>query len=204
MLVSFCVSFAAVVSFLFGRQGVRCFLPALGAIVVFGIMAVMFPGLDWPLRTLAGRYAAGFLDWLGFPVKLAVNTQGAPELLMLVPQRVFVVATECNGFGLLVSSIMLVTILVFQWRVPLLNAVGLYLLAVPIAVLSNMLRIVSIVILAPRLPVNYDLLHETLGLIFYYAALIAIWMLAEMRRQPEPSTSRPEPHLQPEKVELAS
>ncbi len=193
VLISFCISFAAIVSFMFGRRGVLYFLPSLFAVVVFGVMALLFPGLDWPLRAAAGRYAAELLNALNFPVQLAVTTQGAPEFLLIAPKQAFVVATECNGFGLLVSSIMLVTILIFQFRLPLVNACGLLILAAPIAIFSNMFRIVTIVMLVPRLPISYNLLHETLGLIFYYAALGAIWILAENRREPDdaPETGQP-------------
>lgn len=52
---SFCASFAAIISFLFGRAGVRQFLPALGGFFVFGLLVGMFPTLDWPLRAMAAR-----------------------------------------------------------------------------------------------------------------------------------------------------
>src|SRR5271154_3954686 len=91
VVLSACLSFAGVVSFLFGRVGVRQFLPALGAFFVFGILAGMVPTLDWPLRAMAGRYAAAFLTSLGAPVKIALEQGQPPRLLLYVKDHIFIV-----------------------------------------------------------------------------------------------------------------
>lgn len=73
LLLSACLAFAGIVSFLFGKVGVRQFLPALCAFFVFGLLVGLVPTLDWPLRAMAGRYAGGLLTALGAPVKLALE-----------------------------------------------------------------------------------------------------------------------------------
>src|ERR1051325_3695583 len=100
-LFSFCLSFAAIISFLFGHIGVRTFLPALGGFFVFGLLVGMFPAVDWPLREIAGKYSASILNWMHVPVKLMPVPRHPPELLLSVKDKLFIVATECNGFGLL-------------------------------------------------------------------------------------------------------
>jgi exosortase len=183
VVLSFCFSFAAIISFLFGKLGVRQFLPALGAILVFGLLVGLFPALDWPLRTLAGRHAGSVLAWLGMPVELGLVPGRPAELLLTVKGRTFVVATECNGFGLLTSSLLLATILAFQFRLPWERKFGLLAVAVPVAIVCNFLRIVSICLVAPRTNLPYGFVHEALGLVAYFFALGLIWLAAGRSEQ---------------------
>jgi exosortase/archaeosortase family protein len=178
VVFSFCSSFAAVVAFLFGVAGVRQFLPALVGFLVFGLLVGLFPALDWPLRAMAARYSGSFLAALGAPVQLVIEPGRPAELVLAVGGRFFRVATECNGFGLLTSSLLLATILGFQFRLPWLNKVGLLAISVPAAIVFNFLRIVSICLVAPRVRLSYYLVHETLGTIFYFAGLAVIWLAA--------------------------
>jgi exosortase len=178
VLLSFCFAFAAVMSFLFGKEGAKQFVPALGAFFVFGVLVGLFPRLDWPLRAIAGRYAGGLLVSMGVPVKLGL-TEGQPPLLLLaVKGEIYEVATECNGFGLLMSSLIVATVLGFQYRMPGLSKLGLLALAVPVAIVCNFLRIVSICLVASRMSVPYGFVHETLGLIFYFLGLGLVWVIA--------------------------
>jgi exosortase len=178
VLLSACLSFAGIVSFLFGKAGVRQFLPALGAFFVFGLLVGLVPALDWPLRTLAARYAGRLLTAMGVGVQVALVPGKPPELTLTLGKQVFVVATECNGFGLLTSAILLATILMFQYRLQWLDKLSLLALAVPIAIGCNFLRIVSICLVAPRTSLPYGLVHEVLGVIFYYLGLGLIWLTA--------------------------
>jgi exosortase len=179
VLLSFCFSFAGVMSFLFGKEGASWFMPALGAFFVFGVLVGLFPKLDWPLRAIAGRYAGGLLESMGLSVKLALTAGEPAKLLLTVKGQIFEVATECNGFGLLTSSLIVATILAIQYRMPGLSKLGLLALAVPIAIVCNFLRIVSICLVAPRTQLPYGFVHETLGLIFYFAGLGLIWKIAD-------------------------
>jgi len=178
VIFSFCASFAAVVAFLFGVAGVRQFLPALVAFLVFGLLVGLFPALDWPLRAMAARYSGSLLVALGAPVRLVIEPGRPAELVLAVGGRFFRVATECNGFGLLTSSLLLATILGFQFRLPWLNKLGLLAISVPAAIVFNFLRIVSICLVAPRVSLSYYLVHETLGTFFYFAGLAVIWLAA--------------------------
>lgn len=178
VLLSFCLAVAAVVSFLFGRVGVREFLPAIGAFFVLGLLAGLFPTLDWPLRAIAGRQAGNVLAMLGQSVQLATTGGRPPELLLRVGGRVYIVATECNGFSLLTSAVLVATIFAFQERLPWLSKIGLIALAAPIAIVGNFLRIVGISLVAPRVPLPYPFVHETVGLVFYLAGLGLVWWVA--------------------------
>ena len=178
LLVSACFAFAGVIAFLFGKSGVRPFLPAMGAFFVFGVLAGLVPALDWPLRTMAARYAGGLLMSLGVPVKIGLAEGQPAQLLLSVKDHLFVVATECNGFGLLTSSLIVATMLAFQYRLPWVQKLSLWALSIPIAIVCNFVRIVSICLVAPRTTLPYGFVHETLGLIFYFLGLGLIWRIA--------------------------
>jgi len=178
VLLSFCLSFAAIISFLFGEIGVRRFLPALGGFLVFGLLVGLFPALDWPLREIAARFSGGVLKWMHMPVQVEVWMHKPPELVLQVPGRTFVVATECNGFGLLTSSLLLATILGFQYRLAWVRKLGLVAFAIPTAIAANLLRIVTICLIAPRTTIRYDVIHEGVGTIFYVIGLVVVWYAA--------------------------
>src|SRR6266478_1581050 len=184
VVLSACLAFAGVVSFLFGKTGARQFLPALGAFFVFGLLAGLVPTLDWPLRAMAARYAGELLATMGAPVKIALEQGQPPQLLLHVKDHVFVVAAECNGFGLLTSALIVATILAFQYRLPWLEKLSLWAVSVPIAISFNFLRIVSICVVVPRTTLPYGFVHETLGLVFYFLRLGLIWKIARRGRPP--------------------
>jgi len=178
LLLSACLAFAGIVSLVFGEAGARQFLPAVCAFFVFGVLVGLVPRLDWPLRALAARHAGSVLATLGVPVKIGLVEGQPAQLLLSVKGRVFIVATECNGFGLLTSSLIVATTLAFQYRLPWVQKLSLWALAVPIAIVCNFLRIVSICLVVPQTPLPYGFVHETLGLVFYFLGLGLIWKIA--------------------------
>jgi exosortase len=178
LLLSACLAFAGIVSLVLGRAGARQFLPALSAFFVFGVLVGLVPRLDWPLRAMAARHAGSLLATLGVPVKVGLMEGQPAQLLLSVKGRIFVVATECNGFGLLTASLIVATTLAFQYRLPWVQKLSLWALAVPTAIVCNFLRIVSICLVAPQTTLPYGFVHETLGLIFYLLGLGLIWKMA--------------------------
>lgn len=183
-LLSFCLAFAGLASFLFGTAGVRALLPAIAGILLLGILAGAAPWLDWPLRAVGAKYSAALLEYLGVDVAVALKPGSPPELLLAVKDRVFIVAAECNGFGLITSSLLVAAILGFHYRLPWTAKLGLFLFALPLALLFNALRIVGISLAAVHLPLPYMLIHEGVGLLFYGAALLLPWRLASWRAEP--------------------
>jgi len=190
-LLSACLAFAGIISFFFSKVGVRKFLPALSAFFVFGVLVWLVPELDWPLRAMAGRYAGGFMAALGVPVKLVLENGQPAQLALSVKDRVFIVATECNGFGLLTSSLIVATTLAFDYHMPWVKKLALWAVSIPIAIGCNFLRIVSICLVAPRITLPYGFVHEMLGLIFYFLGLGLIWKIAGQYKPESPRRTKP-------------
>jgi exosortase/archaeosortase family protein len=172
------------VHLVFGRLVFRRTLPLLSVFALLILCVLLFPVLDWPLRQMAGLNGARFLKWLGLAPELAVIAAGSdPKLILKVGSQVFLVATECNGFGLISASLLLGVIRLHYRRA----AWGWFPLLLPLCVavgfLFNLLRIAVIVVLAPRFPGHYDALHEVAGFSSLYLGLGVVWFLTHRGRK---------------------
>ena len=177
VLISFSLTLTGFLIFIFGPLSARWFLPAMGGLLAFGLLAALFPALDWPLRAVAAQGSAQVLLYLGVKVELHLYSVQPPELVLFLHDRAFQVATECNGFGLLTSSVILAFILALQPALHWTRRVAVLSLAVPLALLCNALRIVSIALTAAHTDLPYKLIHEGLGTIFILAGLFLVWRI---------------------------
>jgi exosortase/archaeosortase family protein len=178
------------VNFVFGGRAFRRTLPLLGVFALLILFVLLFPILDWPLRQMAGLESARFLKMLGLASQLAVTAGPPVKLLLMANGQSFIVATECNGFGLITSSLLLGTILLLYrqsawWRFALLLP-----LCIVIAFVFNFLRISAIVLFAPRFPGHYAALHEIVGLIALYTGLGLVWLFTGKRKKSAPEKSK--------------
>ncbi len=181
-----------IVNYVFGNQAFKRTVPLL---LVFGLLilcVLLFPVLDWPLRQMAGVEAARFLKFLGLASQLVIAPRPEVELLLLTAKQNFLVATECNGFGLITSSLLLGLIRLLYRRTALRWFLLLLPLCTTVAFVFNFLRISVIVLLAPRFPDHYAVLHEIAGLVALYSGLGLVWLLTGWRRLAEP-VHRPQP-----------
>jgi exosortase/archaeosortase family protein len=181
MIPSFCLAIASGAIWAFGERIKRFVGALMGAFALFQGFVLLLPAADWPLRGIAGRFSAWTLDLLGREIQLAL-APGAeePSLILLSNGQPFIVAPECNGFGVIVSSFLLSLLLVLYRRIAVWTKVAVFALAGLIGVVFNTLRITIIVMLAPVVGADrYMLMHEIVGTIVYYAALLGIWFLIQ-------------------------
>ncbi|MFP4352102.1 MAG: archaeosortase/exosortase family protein [Puniceicoccaceae bacterium] len=158
------------------------------AFTLFGVLLVSLPFLDMPLRIFAGQWSARIFEWLHQQAELGfVVREGVPMLLLVVNGRPFHVAAECNGFGLLGTSLLLTVAFVFYRRVGWVDAVLLLIAAVFLALVGNLVRIFIIILLAPLVGDHYMLMHEIVGTISFYGFLaIQWWLVVGFGRSPAP------------------
>jgi exosortase/archaeosortase family protein len=177
------------VQVVFGPRALRRTVPLLAAFALLILFVLLFPVLDWPLRKMAGVESVRLLQSFGLASHLQVVANPGVQLELLNEHGTFIVATECNGFGLISSALLLGTVgLLYRrarwWTFPGLLALGLLL-----AFTVNLLRIATIVLLAPRFPGHYAALHETAGIVALYTGLGAVWLLTGW----QPARQRPAP-----------
>jgi exosortase/archaeosortase family protein len=178
-VLGLCMNVGALFSFCFGRKGTIAFYPALAGFGAMVALLILVPQLDEWLRLLAGRVSAGILPNLGIRADMVV--QADPFQVILVAEKgagVFNVATECSGFGILLSSIVLALIIALRrrdfWGVVILK-VGT---SVVIGLTFNVVRIVVITTATLRTEFGYGLIHEGMGTVIYLLALATVYAVS--------------------------
>lgn len=175
---------AAAVQILFGGRALRRAAPLLAAFALLIVFVLLFPVLDWPLRRMAGVESARLLQSFGLVSQLQIVATPEVQLRLLNEHGTFLVATECNGFGLITSSLLLGTICLLYRRAAWWHFPGLLALGLLLAFTFNLLRIATIVALAPRFPGHYHAMHETAGILALYLGLGAVWLLTGWQPKP--------------------
>lgn len=170
---------AAFLLYVMGSSQQRFIFASVFALVGFTLFTVYLPVLDWPLRALAGKWSAAGLSLLGSQADLSLYQSTAePMLILYHAGRPYHVAAECNGFGLLTSSLLMVTMIVFYRCIGTLDRLLAFIVAIFIAFTFNTLRIIAIVLIAPRIADDaYMFMHETVGLIATYGGLAILYFL---------------------------
>ncbi|MFW6218434.1 MAG: archaeosortase/exosortase family protein [Verrucomicrobiota bacterium] len=178
-IAAYCSGIAAFVFFVFGENCRRIVLTVVTTFGAFLLISLSMDGLDWPLRTLAGQWSGALLELLGKQVELGLirPEEGPPKLILLVDKHPFHVASECNGFGVILTSLLIALLLsLYRKTGPAGMALNLF-VGISLGLAFNLLRIVVIVLLAPALMDHYMLMHEIVGGITYWACLALIWVL---------------------------
>jgi len=179
VLPGFALALAGCLQALFGAAGYRFFRPLVAGFAALLVIIVAFPLLDWPLRQLAGVGAAWVLNAAEIAPRLTLTgTPADPQLILTVAGQNFLVATECNGFGLITSA-GLVAILAGgiagrRWWV----VAALVPVALATGFAANVGRILMISLSAPYFPGRYDEMHEVVGTLSLWAGLGLVGWLA--------------------------
>lgn len=176
-ILALCLNIVALLSFCFGREGARVFYPAISGLGIGVGLLLFMPRLDTALRMLAAKASAWALAEAGFRAEVAVRE--VPFRVVMLVERgaagVYDVATECNGFGILLSCVVITVILGLRRRASPGMFLGLLGMALATGLLFNILRIVVIVVASVRTELEYDTIHEGLGSVVYLLALALVY-----------------------------
>lgn len=191
VIPAYCCALAAGVRFVFGAGTLRLTRTVAITLGVFLFISLWMAPLDWPLRALAGRWSESVLSWIGQDAALGLYTAASQprRLILLVNEHPFHVAAECNGFGVILTSLLLAVLLSVHRRLSLFGIARNLLLGLALGFAFNTLRIVGIVLLAPALMEHYNLMHEIVGGITYWACLVLVWL--GLKGPTEPETPKP-------------
>jgi exosortase/archaeosortase family protein len=183
LLPALCAVLAALFFFLSEQFRPRLIAALVASFGGFVALSWLMEPLDWPLRMVAGMTSQSFFDWLGNDVQLGI-IGGAenPRLILAVSRQLFEVAPECNGFGVITSSLLLTTLVGIYNGLRTTGLILWLLIALVLGLFMNWLRIAIIVTLAPHMMPHYDLMHEIVGGITYWGTLLGLWLL--LQREP--------------------
>lgn len=173
------MALSSFVFFIFGTEISRITYSSSITFISFLFLSLFMIQADWPLRALAAQWSVLLIEFLGQSVDffLANKNQNSPDLIIQFKGRNFNVASECNGFGIILNSILVGLLLSVYKRHSIFNGFVNIIAALFIGFSFNVLRIISIIFIAPFVFQYYDFLHELLGTIYYWGAFFMTWYL---------------------------
>jgi len=188
MRASMLLAIVALVIYAYGvRQVIRWWLPFTLVALSIPLPSVVLSSLALPLQFKATQMGAALLEWRQVPLRLSGN-------VLQLPGRTLFVTEACSGLRSLTALLSLGVLISGIWlRTPLLRVV-LILLAIPIAVLLNGVRVFLTGFLVhfvnPRLGDGF--MHMTEGWVVFVIAFGMLgglaWLLIHVERLWRPAT----------------
>ena len=166
----------------FGPKSLRAAAFELGMLV--WIIPIPQPAIDWITVTLQ-RQSADVVDWLFALCRVPVFRSG---FIFTLPGQSIEVAKQCSGIRSTLSLLFLTLILAHEslrgnWR-----RFVLVLCALPIVVLKNGVRIVTLTLLAIYVDPSFltGSLHHDGGIVFFLLGLVLLMPIIALLRRGEP------------------
>ena len=181
MFLAFACFIAAVGFSMFKSK--RYVLAVSGGFFSFSILSIIFQFADLPLRIWAGRTAGYVLAFFGEHVRLLLYKGEIPQIALRVNEQSYLVATECNGFWIISSCLVLSVVIAIFRKTGILNRLLAILFGIIIGFIANTLRIVSIISVSLLVGnKHYYFYHEALGYLFFIGTLIIVWKLISNKK----------------------
>lgn len=141
---------------------------------LLAMLSLFIKLFDMPLRILAGKSAAWGLSLFNKSVLLMGLRGETPQVALMVDGRTYLVASECNGFGIMSACLLLsVVVSVLRRNATWRGRASIAAICVFLGFSANAVRIVCITLAAPLAGAEYyDAVHEFLGYLFFAAALL--------------------------------
>ena len=140
--LSFLFTASGLILYFYGKPLMRSFLfPISFLIFAIPLPFVFFEKVAYVLQSLSAHYPALFIEMLGIPVTrvgAAIQLEDAS----------FFIGLPCSGMNSLISLLALTTIFIYILKCPLYKKATLLCITVPIAILANVLRVTSLLLIA--------------------------------------------------------
>ena len=156
-----------------------------GGFAAFSVVSLALGFVDLPLRILAGRAAGWLISMFGTKVSLLFYKGEVPQIALYANGHPYLVATECNGFGI-ISSCLILAILaaLFRRGLSMRGRVGVVAAGIAVGFAANTLRIVCIIGASLCFGDKfYYIYHEAIGYAFFGGAvyLVSKFFLMKIR-----------------------
>ena len=140
--LSFLFTTSGLILYFYGKPVMRASLfPIAFLIFAIPLPVVFLNKVAHTMQALAARYPASLLELLGIPV-----TRVGAEIHLT--DASFIIGLPCSGMNSLISLLALAALFIYLLNCPLYKKATLFCLAVPIAILANMLRVTSLLLIA--------------------------------------------------------
>jgi exosortase len=136
------------------------------------MLAVPLPFIEratLPLAMWTGVCSGGMLNWLGSDVVIT----GAAVTL---PNTTLSIGAQCSGINSIISLLAVTIVAAYLFEGPLWGRLLLVAAAVPLAMLGNVLRVASLIVVAQQFGVDaaFDFYHTYSGIFFFGAVLVLL------------------------------
>lgn len=174
---------AGIILFWFGWAVFKGLLLPVGFLLfMVPLPYIVYDAMAFPLKLLVAKFSVAALKLMG----IAVLREGN---IIMFPQTVLEVADACSGLRSLMSLLALaVAYAVFSQRSNLMRVI-MVLSAVPIAIATNMFRVIATGVLAQYYgaAAAEGFFHEFAGLAVFALAMILLFLLGALLRKVGPS-----------------
>ena len=141
--------------------------------LIFMIPLPFIPDVGYNLQQISISATSWILDLT--PLEIAID--GA---LIEVGGEIFSIGLPCAGVNTLIALLALAAIYVYLLKGPIYKRTILFILAFPLAVLANILRVISIILVAYYIDVNFasGTYHDYIANpLFYFLAFICLALI---------------------------
>jgi len=170
---------AGIVLYWFGWGVLRLSaLPIVFLIFMVPLPYIVYDSIAFPLKLLVTQASVAVLKMLSVPVVSEGN-------IIMFPQTVLEVADACSGLRSLMSLVTLAVAVAFMMHKSILNRTILILSAVPVAILTNMFRVIVTGYLASHYgaAAAEGFFHEFAGMAVFILAMVILFTESAILRK---------------------
>ncbi len=145
-------------------------------------LLLMIPLPAWdritlPLALFTGVCSGGLVQFLGLDVTINGNA-------ITLPNANLEIGAQCSGVNSLIALIALLVLVAYLWDAPLWSRVALVVLALPLAVLGNILRVATLLYVARAWGAEaaFTYYHDYSGILFFAGVLLLLYPLTRLLR----------------------
>lgn len=171
------VVLAGIVLLLWGKTAFRrLWFPIVFLLFMVPLPEVFIADINFRLKMLAADWGVRLSHLLGVPVHRTGN------IVLLPGDKKLVVANVCNGLRTLISLMAFGALYAYVCRLRGLWRLGLFVMTVPIAVISNTVRIANLIVVANLFSTRAasGWYHDLSGVLVYFVAFVLMFSLERL------------------------
>jgi exosortase len=160
--------------------GGTSFIRGLAFPVLYLALMVPLPAVDrvtLPLALFTGVCAGGLVQLLGLDVLIVGNSVSLPNANL-------VIGAQCSGVNSLIALVALMVLVAYLFNGPVWSKIVLVVLAVPLAILGNILRVATLLFVARAWGADaaFTYYHDYSGIFFFLGVLLLMYPLTRALR----------------------
>jgi exosortase len=148
--------------------------------IAYLVLMIPLPGWDrvtLPLALFTGVCSGALVQFLGLDVNIVGNA-------IALPNADLVIGAQCSGVNSLIALVSLMVLVAYLLDGPLWSRVALVLIAIPLAVLGNIIRVATLLFVARAWGAQaaFTYYHDYSGVFFFIGVLLLVYPLTRMLR----------------------